>query len=87
MELVEIRLLREGERAKRMLNLLEAGLGRPGVDVVGGRAFQVEASNWYTASAILDDALTRIAGDTWREYLAFVAPRGYERPPSRTGRV
>ncbi len=86
MELVEIRLLREGERATRMLDLLEAGLGRPGIDVVGGRAFQVDVASWHTAMTVLDDALTRIAGDTWREYLAFVAPRGYE-PPSRTGRV
>lgn len=86
MVLVEIRLLKEGERARRLLDRLEAETGLVGIDVVGGRSFPVEAANWASASGQLDDVLTRVAGDNWRDYLAFVAPRGFERP-SRRDRV
>jgi hypothetical protein len=80
MVLVEIRLLREGERARRLLSRLETETGVDGIDVVGGRAFPMDAPNWASASAELDEVLTRVAGDNWREYLAFVAPQGYDRP-------
>ncbi|MEA2403442.1 MAG: hypothetical protein QOE08_89 [Thermoleophilaceae bacterium] len=80
---VEIRTLREGERATRLLDRLEGEVGVVGIEVIGGRLFAVEAADWPAASARLDDILTRVAGDQWREYLAFVAPQGYERPASR----
>ena len=83
---VEIRTLREGERAERLLDRLEKETGIPGIGVIGGRSFQVDAPSWASAMAQLDDVLTRVAGDTWRHYLAFVAPQGFERSP-RTDRV
>jgi hypothetical protein len=80
---VEIRTLREGERATRLLDRLEGEVGVVGIEVVGGRMFAVEAPDWAAAAGRLDQVLTRVAGDQWREYLAFVAPQGYERPTRR----
>ena len=77
---VEIKRLREGERTERFLMLLEEETGLTAVDVVNGRRFSVEAATWAGAMARLDEALTRIGGDNWRGYLAFVAPRGYDGP-------
>ncbi len=77
---VEIRTLKEGERAERLLDRLESEIDAVGVVVVGGRRFPVEAPDWRAATGRLDDVLTRVAGDYWREYLAFVAPQGFERP-------
>ena len=79
---VDIKRLREGERTERFLDLLERETGLTGVDVVNGRRFSVEASTWHGGMARLDEALTRVGGDAWRGYLAFVAPLGYESPQS-----
>jgi hypothetical protein len=78
MVFVEVRTLRAGDRAQRMLLRLEDEIGAVGIDVVGGRTFPVEAPDWRAAAARLDEALTRVAGDSWRDYLAFVAPQGFE---------
>ena len=83
MVMVEIRILEESERTDRTLSLLERDTGLMGIDVVGGRSFPVEAPNWPSAMARLDDALTRVAGDGWRDRLAFVAPAGFEHPKRR----
>ena len=83
MVFVEVRTLRQGDRAVRLLDRLETEIGVVGIDVVGGRGFQVEAASWSSAMSQLDDVLTRVAGDSWRDYLAFVAPQGFERPTGR----
>ena len=76
---VEIRTLKEGDRTERLLDRLESEMGVAAIAVVGGRTFPVDAADWGAAMARLDEVLTRVAGDSWRDYLAFVAPQGYER--------
>ncbi len=77
---VDIKRLRDGERTERFLALLEQETGLTAVDVVNGRRFSVEAATWRGAMTRLDEALTKVGGDNWRGYLAFVAPLGYEGP-------
>jgi len=51
--------------------------------VPGDRPAEVVADMVDAQHEVVDEALTRVAGDNWREFLAFVAPQGYEHPSRR----